>query len=211
MSSGINSSSLSELYVWGFQLELGSYPTSYIPTSGSAVTRAAETASGAGTSAEFNDSEGVLYAEIAALADNSINRQITLSDGTDTNRLVLKYDNQSNVIQAFNRVNGGETAFLNASVTDITLFSKCLLKYKVNDYALWINGFEVDTDTVSTIFPPNTLDDLKFGIVAAGSNFYGKTKQLQYFDSALTDSELEALTSWDSFNDMATGQLYTIE
>ncbi len=199
------------IYLWGAQVEQGSYPTSYIKTTGSATTRNEEVANNSGNAQTFNDSEGVLMAEISALADDSINRQITLSDGTDTNRLVLKYDNQSNVIQAFNRVNGGETAFLNASVTDITLFSKCLLKYKVNDYALWINGFEVDTDTVSTIFPPNTLDDLKFGVVGAGSNFYGKTKQLQYFETALADSELEELTSWVSFQEMANGQLYTIE
>ena len=29
---------------------------------------------------------------------------------------------------------------------------------------------------------------------AGGSDFYGKTKQIQYFDSALTDAELAALT-----------------
>ena len=39
----------------------------------------------------------------------------------------------------------------------------------------------------------------------------GNTKQIQYYDSALTDSELEALTSWVSFSDMANGQLYTIQ
>jgi len=31
------------------------------------------------------------------------------------------------------------------------------------------------------------------------------------FKTALTDSELETLTSWDSFTAMAKGQLYTIE
>jgi len=40
---------------------------------------------------------------------------------------------------------------------------------------------------------------------------YGSTKQLIAFKEELTDSELEDLTSWDSFNEMATGQLYTIE
>ena len=57
----------SGFYVWGFQVEAGSYTTSYIPTSGSSVTRSADVARGAGTAADFNDSEGVLYANIACL------------------------------------------------------------------------------------------------------------------------------------------------
>ena len=48
---------------WGAQLEESSYPTSYIPTNGTAITRAAETANGSGDAATFNDSEGVLMAE----------------------------------------------------------------------------------------------------------------------------------------------------
>ena len=42
-------------------------------------------------------------------------------------------------------------------------------------------------------------------------NFYGKTKEVIVFREALSDTELEALTSYDSFNSMATEQLYTIE
>jgi hypothetical protein len=48
-------------------------------------------------------------------------------------------------------------------------------------------------------------------MVMGNDDFYGKTKQIQYFDTALNDSDLETLTSWDSFSDMATSQLYTIE
>ena len=44
-----------------------------------------------------------------------------------------------------------------------------------------------------------------------GDPLLWKTKQLSTFKTALTDSELETLTSWDSFNAMAKGQLYTIE
>jgi hypothetical protein len=55
------------------------------------------------------------------------------------------------------------------------------------------------------------LDRLNFNDGAGSSEFYGNTKQLQYFNTALTDTDLETLTSWDSFSDMATSQLYTIE
>jgi hypothetical protein len=200
------------VYLWGAQIEALSYATSYIPTAGSTVTRAEETCNDAGNVSTFNDSEGVLYAEIAALADDSTNRHITLSDGSNNNRLVLKYDNQSNVIQAFNRVGGVETAFLSASVTDITLFSKCAVKYKVNDYALWIDGVEVATDTNATTFPSSTLNDLKFGESGANSNFYGRTKGIYVFNEALTDDELQQLTGpeYNSFAALAAAYNYTV-
>ena len=56
------------IYLYGAQLEQGSYATSYIPTNGSTATRLADTANGSGNSAVFNDSEGVLFADIAAIA-----------------------------------------------------------------------------------------------------------------------------------------------
>ena len=88
-------------YMWGAQLEQQSYPTSYIPTAGSTVTRAAETCNGAGNASTFNDSEGVLYAEIAALADDLTSRVISISDGTTNERVQIAYQNVSNRIKAF--------------------------------------------------------------------------------------------------------------
>jgi hypothetical protein len=197
------------VYIWGAQVEVGSYPTSLIKTEGSAVTRNGDQVTGAGDAATFNDSEGVLMAEIAALANDLTNRQMTLSDGTNDNRLVLKYDNQSNIIQSFNRVGGVESAFLSANISDITLFSKCLVKYKVNDYQLWINGFKLDADTSASVWSPSTLNDLKIN-EGGGADFFGNVKQVQYFNTALTDSELETLTSWTSFIEMAQAQNYNI-
>ena len=56
------------------------------------------------------------------------------------------------------------------------------------------------------------IDRLNFANIDGSTfPFYGSTKQIQYFDSALNDSDLEKLTSWVSFSDMANGQLYTIE
>ena len=199
----------SSLYIWGAQVEQGSFQTSYIKTNGSAVTRSAETANGSGDAATFNDSEGVLMAEISALADDGTYRVFGLSDGTASNRVILYYNPNSNNIELFISSGGAAQTTLSLTLTDIKLLQKIAVKYKVNDIGLWINGFEVGIDTIATM--PSGLNELAFDNGVSTENFYGNTKQIQYYNSALTDSELEQLTSWTSFSDMAEGQLYTIE
>ena len=197
-----------EVLVWGWQLEAGSYKTSYIKTSGGQATRSADVCNGSGTSAEFNDSEGVFFVESAALISSDTSRDIEISDG-NTNRIIIQYI--TGAIQVYVLV-GGSTSYTFSHTATITQFKKISLKYKENDFALWIDGFEVDSSNSGSVFGANTLTQLDF---FKGSNqtfnFYGKTKQVMTFKTALNDSELETLTSWDSFNAMATGQLYTIE
>jgi len=203
--------SVSTLYLWGAQLEEGSYPTSYIKSnSGSTTTRSAETANDSGDAATFNDSEGVLIAEISALADDLNIEGISISDGSSSNRVVMFKWNSSNTIKV--RVASGGVNYVNENITvsDVTDIMKIAIKYKQNDFAIFINGFELFTETSGST--PVGLDTLQFNSDGTGSApFYGKAKQLQYYNSALTDSELEQLTSWTSFTDMAEGQLYTIE
>jgi hypothetical protein len=95
------------------------------------------------------------------------------------------------------------------TLNDSTLFSKIAFKYKQNDFSLLVNGFEVDTSPTRKYY--NWFRYFSILSYIGGNQFYGNTKQIQYYDSALTDSELETLTSWVSFQDMAEGQLYTIE
>ena len=191
------------VYVFGVQLEQGSYPTSYIPTSGSAVTRSAETATGAGDASTFNDSEGVLMAEISALDNDLTYRSISIGDGGGV--INLFYSNVSNTIVASSA--GG--ALIIKQLSDITNFNKVIFKYKQNDFSLWVNGFEIGTDTSGTT--GNALTTLSFDNNAGGSKWYGSAKQIQYFDSALNDSDLETITSWTSFTDLANGQTYSIK
>jgi hypothetical protein len=200
-----------KLYVWGAQVEDSGYPTSYIPNYGNAagVTRSAETANGAGDASTFNDSEGVLMAEISALADDLVAEGISISDETIGNRVVIFKWTTTNSIKV--RVASGGTNYFDKtiSVSDITTINKIAIKYKQNDFSLWLNGIKLETDTSG--ITPIGLSKLNFNGATSPSAFYGNTKQIQYYDSALTDSELETLTSWVSFQDMAEGQLYTIE
>ena len=199
---------VSGIYVWGAQVEQGSYPTSYIKSnSGSTTTRSAETATGAGTSDTFNDSEGVLMLEFKGLANDSY-RLISLSDGTNGNNVRINLTPTANqIIFEANSANVLQSAFTYNGV-DILLNNKIIIKYKNNDYGFWVNGFKVGTDTIGDT--PIGLDTINFDRGTGGNPFYGNTKQIQYYNSALTDSELEQLTSWTSFTDMANGQQYSI-
>ena len=198
----------SGVYIWGAQVEEGSYPTSYVVSnSGSATTRLAEVCDGSGNASTFNDSEGVLMVDID-FSYTELNRYITISDGTNSNRVIIGTESSLNLIRGYVIVGGNIQCQISYTLSDITISHKILIKYKLNDFALWIDGFEVGTDTSGTT--PIGMSELAFDNGVGLGDFYGKTKQLQYFDSALTDSELETLTSWMSFSDMAIDLNYTI-
>jgi len=81
--------------------------------------------------------------------------------------------------------------------TDIiqTNMNKIACKFKANDYALWINGIEKDTNTTqSNTVQSGTLNSLNFDINGS-NNFYGKVKEVKVFRRALTDAELTELTN----------------
>ena len=195
------------VYLWGADFQNGSYPTSHIKTDGTITTRAAETCTGSGDAATFNDSEGVLMAEISALSNDTASKSISLVDVSTDNAIELFYFNGSSIY--INLWSGGVSqGFLNYEI-NVKDFIKVCYSYKLNDTALWVNGFKVYTDTSASM--PIGLSNLKFKGRTNNNPFYGKTKQLQYFDSVLDSEQLEQLTSWDSFRAMAEGQLYSIE
>jgi len=189
-SNGSTSSTSGKtIYLWGAQLTVGSYETSYIPnTTTGSVTRSADVCYGSGTSAEFNDSEGVLFVEIEALAEDSSFNFISISDGTTANRVSIFYST-SNTINA--SVNGISSIGSSATITNN---NKIAFKYKSGDYALWVNGSEASTSTATT-GNHTGLDRVNFDFGQGSDDWYGKVKQLMTFKTALSDSELQTLTS----------------
>ena len=188
---------VSGLYMFGFQVEQQSYATSYIPTNGEAngVTRNQDLCTNGGSLATINSTEGTLYFEGAALANENSQRWIALSDGTHNNSIKLGILNSTTVYKiAFNvRVGGVNQAYLAYDFGAVQpTFKKCAVKYKQNDFALWIDGVEVATDTSGNV--PLGLSELNFTRGDAGQPFYGKTKALAVWKEALSDQELADLT-----------------
>ena len=180
------------VYIWGAQLEQGSYATSYIPTNGSTVTRLADVCNNSGSSDLINSTEGVLYAEISALANDGTVRYFGLNDGSNDNRAVFLFDSTANRVRAIVSSGGTKYVDFNYTVTDLTEFHKIALKYKADDFALWIDGVERNTDTSG--LTPIGLDNLEFDLNLGGA-LYANVKCLAVFKEALSDTELQKLTT----------------
>jgi len=136
-----------------------------------------------------------LYAEIAALSNDGTNRLLSLSNGTSTNRIFLGFNSLSNRIRFRVQVNNVYQAEDTFIVADTTQYLKIAFKFKENDFALWINGVEVIVDNSGSTFSSNTLNKLNFDSAVGGSPLYGNCKDLRVYNEALSDAELQALTS----------------
>tara|TARA_R110002074_G_C12476353_1_gene660571 strand:+ start:37 stop:1260 length:1224 start_codon:yes stop_codon:yes gene_type:complete len=181
------------LYLWGGQSEANtSYPTSYIPTQGSTVTRNLETCTGAGNDQVINSTEGVLYAEIAAEIITSF-KNLSINDSTSSNRINLYIYNSSLTVNF--DVGGVNQASISYTIPDVTTFNKIAFSYKLNEFKLFVNGVQRgSTDTSGTVPAVGTFNKLSFNDGSL-SKFYGNTKDIRVYNTALTDAELQALTT----------------
>jgi len=198
----------SGIYIYGAQLEQGSYPTSYIPNYGTAlgVTRSVETANGSGDVDTFNDSEGVFFLEAKTNQPNFF-QSISIKDSVG-NGLAFKFrPNNTSIWARYKTSTEQKDIYYYNNVNDN--YNKLAIVYGNGSISFYINGFLIGSNTITTNF--SNLNEIIFKDVNLSEIFYGNIKQIQYYNSELVDSELETLTSWVSFQDMAEGQLYSIQ
>ena len=130
---------------------------------------------------------------MAALADDGTNRVISLSDNTSNNRVLLLFKNTTNTIRGQFSVNGQSSITIDTLVVP-TDFNKIAFKWNSTSVKLYANGIEIATTLTGYTFAANSLNELSFDNVSGG-NFFGKTKALAVWKEALSDSELQSLTT----------------
>ena len=193
---------VSGINVWGAQLEVGGYPTSYIPTSGTIVTRAVETCNSAGDAYTFNSTEGVLYVELSALEDiPTTNLYISLGDGARTSPITLRFSPVGEAIYYHGDVFlANAVSYVQPGNVDLTQKNKFALRYgaTASDCSLFFNGVKQANLGGFTFSTLSALDQLNFSEDnPAGTtyNFYGNVNDLRVYNTALTNAELQTLTT----------------
>jgi hypothetical protein len=198
LRGGYGSDDYADLLVWAAQTENASYPTSYIPTSGSTVTRNADAISKTGISSLINSTEGVLYAEISALANDLTYKRISIgtSDNLFADNVGLRFNDTGTSVTYQFRVGNVYQAELTSTINQ-TDVNKLACVWKVNRFELWLNGVKVAEDTSGSVPSANTLNSVFYGKTSTtlAEPLYSNTKSLIVFPSALSDTELAQLTT----------------
>ncbi len=185
-----------EFYAWGAQLEAGSYPTSIINTKGSAVTRSRDLSDTQNLSHVIGQTEGVIFYD-AILVHKSTSAaedlfELSIDDVGNNNAFFINnYNNTLTIIFK----SGGSNSFYNNSFnpTEGARY-KLAFAYKQNDFALYINGNQIATDSNGTV---PSMNQITFG------NYYNNSVNLsssvnvndfKLYNTRLSNSELAALT-----------------
>jgi len=179
------------IFLWGAQLEAGSFPTSYIPTTTAALTRSADVCSitGSDFTGFYNQSEGTMLAN--AFTTASGDRTVLAADDNTANEMIRLRTEGTNPF--FKVTDGGSdvVAIDAGTVTANTAF-KLIGAYKVNDFASSINGGSAVTDTTGTI---PTVDRMRIGAGQGGNTMCGCISAIRYFKKRLPDAKLQSLTT----------------
>ena len=183
----------SGVYIYGAQLEQGSYATSYIPTQGSAVTRVADACNNAGNNQVINSTEGVLYIEADILKTSGTGFLASISNGLSLSESI-NIRQQSSGTLSFQLSSGGLNTFINTTDWSEGI-NKIALRYNSTGINVYINGNSKGINSAITYPNMNNLD------IASRPDQIGqliellKVKDVRLYNTALTDAELQALTT----------------
>ena len=176
------------VYLWGAQFEAGSFPTSYIPTSGSAATRADDLASLAVSEFGYNQNQGSVVVESNFFGGTDTSALCYIGEDT-SDRILLYYSNKNLSFQV------KSSGALQATKSLSGQRNKAAFRYKLNDMVLAGDGSISSTDTAANLLG-GTQNNIYIGSYYhnAGAHLNGHIKSIQYYPLGLSNAQLQALT-----------------
>jgi len=189
----IHRDSAQTCFIYGAQLEAGSYPTSYIPTVASTVTRNADVISKTGISSLIGTEFTLFFDGYETIGGNSSRYLVLKGTGGTYANAVLLESNSSNqiVLTVLNSSSATVFGSFSGTLTNGQRF-KLAVRCKNNDFAFYVNGALIGSQASGTV---PTTSDLYLGYYTDYSDNYNKINSAVIFNSALTNTELAQLTT----------------
>jgi hypothetical protein len=181
----------SGIYLWGAQLEAASFPSSYIKTEGSTVTRAADQVTAVPTSG--TDYPLSLFAEFERVVDTGTNEGLISVSASATNLSDLDIDGSDNIELRLNV--GGLAGFPAVSgAVAVGAVTKAAARVSNLDHRAVRNGTLGTANTALGV--PSTPATIRVGLLTAGGNpLFGYLRRCAIFNTALSDADLQAVTT----------------
>ena len=171
--------------VWGAQVEQGSFPTSYIPTSGATATRSADIASVSVSEFGYNQAQGSVVVE-ANYTDQAVSSLVRIVNGTN---LYFVY-NASGAWRFQAKSAGTVVAQLTAPANNSN--DTIAAAWSSNDFVI-VDGSGIDADTSGAL--PDTSGAILYFSGHGGYFGNGHIKSINYYPLRLSDAKLQELTS----------------
>jgi hypothetical protein len=185
-------SASADLLVWGVQLELGSYATSYIPTTSASVTRNADVISKTGISSLIGQTEGTCFVDFNYDNFNGQPNPILFSfRNTAWTNEVYAQILASGGIQVQTYLGGVQQSYLYYGGAT-NGHHKLAYAYKQNDFVLYVDGVQIATDTSGNV--PAT-DDFCLGYFSSTYTPSNEYNAAALWKTRLTNTQLAQLTS----------------
>lgn len=187
----------SSIFVWGAQLEAGKYPTSYISTTTTSVTKNSDDISAA-ISGEFNDDDDwTLYSEFALIGalDTVTSRvSVAFKEGAFSRAYhMASKSNQRSYIQTSRSGGNAGAVFVSSVHSAINTFYKQTSGFTENDVDHYAEGTAGTPDTLADY--PTNIDAVQIGGFTGSSTLLnGIISEIAYFDEKLTDADLSDLS-----------------
>lgn len=186
----------SGVYIWGVQVEAGAFPTSYIKTEASQVTRAADSASmtGANFSSWYRQDEGTLFADYAVRGLSSANQFSACGANAGSGTASVFGINAQNTASQHRGLVIDNAAVLSASISQTSAnITKAAFAIAANSFKFSVAGQPPSVDTAGNT---PTVDRLTIGsvtsVLTAGGA--GTIKRIAYYPKRLTEAQLQAMT-----------------
>jgi hypothetical protein len=178
-------------YIWGAQVEAGSYKTSYIPTTSSSATRVADACFKTGIGSLFGSSYTLFGQFINKGINNTRLLSVKIPSAGNYDNFITIYQSGTGLIATGNNASSAEQFSIGSGSYSVGQILKFALRCVNNDVAFYINGIQIGIDTSATIpaataiYIGNYVDIIETSVV----------NQVAVFNSGLTNTQLAQLTA----------------